>query len=116
MKFLIQVIAIAVAAFVLELFLPWWSITIAAFAAGYLLKSKQNFLAGFLAIALVWGVYSFLIDYNGAAPLADRVASILTINKTLLFFVTALIGGLVGGFAALSGSLLKKEKRKSLYY
>ncbi len=116
MKFLIQVIATAIAAFALELFLPWWSVALAAFALGYLLKSKQNFLAGFLAIAFLWGVYAFLIDFNGAAPLADRVAAILTINKTLLFAVTAFIGGLVGGFAALSGSLLRKEKRKSLYY
>jgi len=116
MKFVLQFIAIAIGAFVLELFLPWWSIAIVAFAFGYLLKSKQNFLAGFLALALLWGAYAFFIDARGAAPLAERVAGIFTINKTLLFFITAFIGGIVAGFAALSGSLLKRSKRKSLYY
>ena len=53
MKFIIQLIAIALAAFVLELFMPWWCIAIAAFAAGYALKSKANFFAGLLGIALL---------------------------------------------------------------
>lgn len=116
MKFSIQLLVIGVVATVLQLFFPWWSIVFAALGGGYLLKSKQNFLAGFLSIALLWGGYAFILDSSGAAPLADRVAGILTINKNLLFAVTALMGGLVGGFAALTGSLLKKDKRKSLYY
>lgn len=116
MKFLIQLIAILGSALVLQLFFPWWTMALAAFAFGYLLKSNQNFFAGFLAIAILWGGYAFFLDSAGAAPLADRVAGILSINKTLLFFVTALLGGLVAGFACLTGSLLKTEKRKSLYY
>lgn len=116
MKFLFQLLFIAIGSFVIQLFLPWWSIAIIAFAAGYLIKSSQNFLAGFLGIALLWALYALWLDQNGAAPLADRVAGILSISKPLLFVLTALIGGLVAGFACLSGSILKKDKRKSLYY
>jgi hypothetical protein len=116
MKFLIQLFAILISAFVLQLFFPWWTIAITAFAFGYLLKSNQNFFSGFLAIALLWGGYAFFLDSAGAAPLAERVAGVLSINKTLLFFVTSLLGGLVAGFACLTGSLLKTEKRKSSYY
>lgn len=116
MKFLIQLIAIIASSLVLQLFFPWWSMTLAAFAFGYLLKSSQNFLAGFVAIALLWSGYAFFLDSAGAAPLADRVAGILNINKTLLFLVTGLLGGIVAGFASLTGSLLKSDKRKSLYY
>jgi hypothetical protein len=111
MKFLTQLIAIAVAAFVLELFMPWWSIVIAAFAAGYALKSKANFAAGLLGIGLLWFVKALLIDASAAAPLAERVAAIFSLNKFLLMLVTAVIGGLVGGFASMTGASLKKENR-----
>ena len=116
MKFLTQFIAIALVAFVLELFMPWWCIAIAAFAGGYALKSKANFLAGILAIALLWLIKAFITDAAASAPLTERVAAIFSLNKPLLMLVTALIGGLVGGFAAMSGAALKKEKRSDAYY
>jgi hypothetical protein len=102
------------AAFILELIMPWWSIAIAAFSAGYALKSKANFLAGLIGIALLWAVKAWMLDASGAVPLAERVATIFSLNKITLILVTALIGGLVGGFAAMSGASLKKEK--SRYY
>jgi hypothetical protein len=111
MKFVIQFIAIALAAFILELFMPWWSIAIAAFAAGYALKSKANFLAGLLGIALLWSIKAWILDASASAPLAERVAAIFSLSKPLLLLVTALVGGLVGGFAAMSGAALKKERR-----
>jgi len=111
MKFVIQFIAIALVAFILELFMPWWCIAIAAFVAGYALKSKANFLAGLLGIALLWLIKAWILDGLSAAPLADRVAAIFSLNKPLLMLATALIGGLVGGFAAMSGAALKKERR-----
>jgi hypothetical protein len=116
MKFVFQFLFILIASLIIQLFLPWWSIALVAFAGGYFLKSSQNFLAGFLSVALLWGGYAIWIDLGGAAPLADRVAGILSVSKTLLFVLTALVGGLVAGFAALSGSILKQDKRKSLYY
>ena len=116
MKFLIQLIAIILAAFILELFMPWWCIAIAAFAAGYALKSKANFLAGLLGIALLWLIKAWLLDASASAPLAERVAAIFSLSKPLLMLVTSLIGGLVGGFAAMTGASLKTEKRSDSYY
>lgn len=111
MKFLIQFIAITVVAFILELFMPWWCIVIAAFAAGYALKSKANFLAGLSGIGLLWLIKAWMLDASASAPLAERVAAIFSLSKPLLILVTILLGGLVGGFAAMSGAALKKEKR-----
>ena len=112
MKFVIQFVAITLAGFVLELFMPWWCIAVAAFAAGYALKSKANFLAGLLGISLLWFVKVWLVDASSAAPLAERVAGIFSLTKPLLVLVTVLIGGLVGGFAAMSGAVLRKEKKQ----
>lgn len=114
MKFILQVIAVIAAGFILELIMPWWCIAIAAFLGGYVLKSNANFLAGFLGIALLWATKAWLIDSSAAEPLTEKVAAIFTISKTMLFMVTALIGGVVGGFACMSGASLKKEKRR--YY
>lgn len=104
------------AAFVLELFMPWWCIAIPALAAGYALKSKANFLAGLLGIALLWLIKALIVDISASAPLAERVAAIFSLNKPLLILVTSLIGGLVGGFAAMTGASLKREKQSDSYY
>ena len=109
MKFLIQFLVILVSAYVLELFLPWWSIAISGAAGGYFFKSGISFLSGFLAIALLWTGKAYLIDMTAAVPLTDQIATILLIkSKALLFLITALVGGLVGGFSSLTGSLAKK--------
>lgn len=108
MKFITQLIAIALISFALELTMPWWSIAIAAFGCGYLFRSRQNFLAGFLGIALLWSVKALLLNQASESILTEGVAKIFSLNKPLLFLVTAVIGGLVGGFAATAGSALKQ--------
>jgi hypothetical protein len=81
-------------------------------------NSNANFGAGFLGIALLWTVKALLIQNVAAAPLAERVAMIFPLqgNKVLLFLVMALLGGLVGGFAAMTGSALHKKKKTGSYY
>ena len=116
MKFIMQVVVIAVLAYLLELLLPWWSIAIAAFAGGTLLKTRANFLAGFLGIGLLWLIAALLNENDAAAPLTDRVALIFKVSKPVLLFIMSVIGGLAGGFAAMTGALLRKEKRRSYYY
>jgi hypothetical protein len=116
MKFLIQLIFILFFGFILELFLPWWSIAVAAFAGGMLFNTRANFGAGFLAIALLWTLRALLIESSAAAPLTDRVAAIFMTTKPVLFIITAMIGGLVGGFAAMTGSALHKSKKRGSYY
>lgn len=115
MKIAVQLAFILLLGFILELFLPWWSIAIAAFAGGMIFNSRANFTAGFFAIALLWTIKALLIESIAAATLTERVASIFMLNKPLLFLVMALIGGLVGGFAAMTGSALQGNKRKNYY-
>jgi len=116
MRFIIQLIAITMLAAVFELFLPWWSIAFAAFIGGALLNSRVNFLAGFIGVALLWSITSLIIDASAAAPLSERVAKTLFLPRPMLFVVTAAIGGIVGGFAAMAGGALRKEKRRMKYY
>jgi hypothetical protein len=115
MKFIIQLITIIALAYILSLFLPWWSIVIAGFFGGYMVKSSHNFLAGFFGIGLLWSVHALIINITSAVPLADKIAQIMMVNSApLLILITGVIGGLVGGLSAVTGSLTKKEKRS--YY
>jgi hypothetical protein len=110
MKFAIQFVVIFILAYLLELFLPWYTIAIAALIGG-LLNSRFNFFAGFLAIALLWTLKAALIESESSSDLANRVALIFPVKqKALLYVVMALIGGLVAGFAAMAGSALRKKK------
>ena len=118
MKFLIQIIAIMITAWILELFGPWYAIALAAFTFGYVLKSNANFFAGFLGIAILWIFRMWITDINAAENLnlAEAVSKIFPLNsKALLYVVSAFLAGLVGGFACLTGSLLKSEKKKGYY-
>lgn len=111
MKFTLQVVAIIITAYILELFLPWYSIAIAAFIFGYLLRSDLNFLAGFIAIGFLWFVKAALIDSASTSLLADQVAQIFPLKqKVWLYLVTVVLGGLVGGFAAMTGAALGRKK------
>lgn len=116
MKFLIQVLVIIVLGFALESFFPWWTIAFAAFIGGLIFNTRANFAAGFLAIALLWTLKALWIESSAAAPLAERVATIFSVNKPILFVITATLGGLVGGFASMTGSALHKKRNKSSYY
>ena len=112
MKFLLQIFGIVVLAHMFEIFLPWYSIALAAFIMGYIFKSKANFLAGFLGIALLWLFKAWLMTSASTTDLAERVAHLFTFDrKEWLFLLMAVAGGLVGGFSALTGALLKPKKR-----
>jgi hypothetical protein len=116
MRFIIQVLVITILASIMELFLPWWSIALAAAVGGYLFSTGANFLAGFLSIVILWVITSITIDLTAGAALTEKVAAIFSTTKPVLFVITALIGGLVGGFAAMAGGALRKDRRRMKYY
>jgi len=109
MKFIIQLGAIMFSSHLIAIFMPWYCIAFSAFAMGYFLKSNANFLAGFLAIAILWTFNAWLAESSSGTDLADRVAALFSLkHKEFLYVLMAVVGGLVGGFAALTGSLLKR--------
>ncbi|HTF20224.1 MAG TPA: hypothetical protein VK658_19270 [Chryseolinea sp.] len=110
MRFIVQFIAIVITAHLLGLFLPWYACAAVAFIAGYFLKSSQNFLAGFLAIAVLWTFNAWMADLDSSSSLPLRVAQLLGVGSAgMVYVLTAVVGGLVGGFATMSGAMLKTE-------
>ncbi|HAO45859.1 MAG TPA: hypothetical protein PLZ45_14865 [Ferruginibacter sp.] len=115
MKFIVSLLLTALLSFAACLYLPWWSIALAAFAVAALIPQKpgRSFFAGFLALFLLWGLLSLWMSNANEHILAHKI-SLLMLNMDnpwLLVLATALIGALVAGFAALSGSFLRRSNR-----
>ncbi|WBA41392.1 hypothetical protein [Hymenobacter canadensis] len=109
---LLLFLLILVLATVAQLFLTWWVITplcvgLAFFSAT---TAGQAFVAGFLGIGLGWLGLAGWLSLQNHHLLAHRVAQLLPLggSAVALVLVTALIGGLVGGLAALAGSWLRQ--------
>lgn len=88
-----------------SIFSYWWLIIVDAFVAALFFgrSAGQAYLSGFVAVALVWFGQAFYIDVQNEHLLIAKIGDLFSLSPELLFAVTAVIGGLVAGFAALSG-------------
>ncbi|HEY0898734.1 MAG TPA: hypothetical protein VGD90_05330 [Sphingobacteriaceae bacterium] len=100
---------ILLAALVLQLFLHWWIIGVVAFGI-CLFKAKsggQAFRHSFTAIFLLWALVALYHTLQNKNILATRVGEMFMLNFTnnwiVLVLITALLGGLVAGFAGIAG-------------
>jgi hypothetical protein len=115
MKFLVAIILTALLAFISGLFLPWWGIAVTSLLVALLVHQKAGkaFLAGFLGVLLLWAALAWWIDMKNNGLLSKKIASVLPLggNAIFLILITGLIGGLVAGFAAMSGSFLRSSAK-----
>jgi hypothetical protein len=116
MKFLISILLIALLSYIACLYGPWWSIAIVAFLVTLLIPQSlvRSFLSGFLAIFLLWGLLALMMDMKNDSFLSEKVAQLFKLGAAslLLIVITGIIGGLVGGFAGMTGAALRPAKRK----
>ena len=95
--------------------LPWWVAVIITFAASFYFGNKPGiaFISGFGGMAIAWIIMALIKSIPNDNLLATRVAHLFFLpNWIVLLLVTALIGGLIGGMAALSGTLVKGALKK----
>ena len=107
---MILALLIIITAFILNLFLPWWSIAIPGLIFGYLFHKKAgaSFGWGFLALFLLWGGQALYIHIANGGILSSRIAEMMNIGSPfLVVLLTGIIGGLVSGIAALAGTFFK---------
>ncbi len=111
MKFIVSIALTMLLCFCACLFLPWWSIAIVSFLVAAIIAQtpSASFITGFIALFLLWGALSFWISTNNNHILAHRVSLLIfkMDNPFLLIIVTALIGALIAGFAALTASYIR---------
>src|SRR4051812_12025766 len=116
MKFIIALVLTALLGYLFPMFLPWWSFAITSFLVSAFIRQRpwKSFLAGFIALLLLWGIYATVIDSANQHILSTKVAQILPFKGSYLALTvaTASIGGLLSGMAALTGSYLYQEREQ----
>ncbi|MEO0896402.1 MAG: hypothetical protein AAFY71_08400 [Bacteroidota bacterium] len=132
MRFILRFLLIGLIGFLCGNYLPQyilWPTMVGAFLVGLLLSRRRKkvifgkkqapanaFLAGFLALTIVWGASAFLKDAANASLLSEKIGGIFDIflniegewilpKPLMLTIITGVIGGLAGGFAAMTGNL-----------
>lgn len=116
MKFLVAVLLTALLSFIAGIYIAWWwFFAIVAFAVALLVhqKAAKAFFSGFLALFLLWGGLAYWIDFKNESILSAKISELLPLggSSLLLIVMTGFIGGLVAGFAAMSGSFLRSAKK-----
>ncbi|MFT3705047.1 MAG: hypothetical protein QM802_21955 [Agriterribacter sp.] len=111
MKFISSILLMALVSFAACLYLPWWSIAVVAFVVSIAIQLKPYlaFIAAFVALFIFWGALAMYMSSSNNHLLAHKISQ-LVLKKDdpfMLIALTALIGGLVAGLSALSGSLLR---------
>lgn len=114
---MILALLIIVSAFILNLFLPWWSIALAGLIFGFVFKEKAltSFLWGFTALFILWGSQAMYTHLANDGVLTGRIAEMLGVGSPLIVvLITGVIGGIVGGLSTLTGSLMNPKKTRLL--
>lgn len=109
-------LTIIILTLVMGYFFEWWTVAIAAFIGGAIFgkSSGETFVKGMIAVIIVWLLMVCYYHFSTQGILSNKIAQILPVagNVGILIVVTALIGGLVGGFGAMSGFLVRNLFRK----
>ncbi len=91
-------------------FFPWWWPAAAAYLVGALLPRRAGsaFLSGFAGAGLAWAALAGFLDWRNHHLLSHRVAGIFHFPAgVFLLAATGLIGGGMGGLAAMAGWSLR---------
>ncbi|WP_411894487.1 hypothetical protein [Winogradskyella sp. A2] len=116
-KNIINFIATIIIAYVLSLFMGWYSVMIASIITAFLIPLKRFtvFLVPFLAIFILWVVLSYLMGSSNDFILGERIADLLSLNGNvyLLLIITGLVGGIASGVAAIFGKQLSVLNTKA---
>jgi hypothetical protein len=116
MKFIVALLLTALLSFAIGLFqfLPWYSFVFCAFVVAIVVHQKpwKAFVSGFIALFVLWIILAAIIDAANDHLLAKKIASILPLGGSpiALLVVTGVVGGLVAGMGALTGSYLRSSK------
>ena len=93
---------------------------IAAFLGSLIFRIKgfASFSAGFVAVAILWFIQMFIIDSANESILSIQVSAIFGLNSSfLMMLISSLVGGIAGGFSALTGKLFGDlfKRKKEVY-
>ena len=114
MKIIAAIILTGFLAYVVGVYgtLPWWSFVITSLIVAVAIHQRPGkaFLTGFAGVFLLWAGMALIKDAANEHILSTKVAQVLPLGGSylVLILLTGIIGGLVSGLAALTGTYLRK--------
>ena len=97
--------------FIAQNYFPFWSMAAVAAIIALFFKYKNSasgFAIGFSAAFLLWCAYAYTLNLENLGLLAAKLGTLFNVSGNYLPYATGLIGGLLGGFGAMTGSLARK--------
>ncbi|MFY0255826.1 hypothetical protein ACDQ55_17935 [Chitinophaga sp. 30R24] len=114
MKSFAHFLLILIVAYVVGMVMPWWSVAVVAFLVTLLLPLApgKSFFSGFIGVFVLWLILAFYMDVRNDHLLANRMSQMILQIKSapLIGVVSAFLGGLVAGFAALTAAYIRAPK------
>jgi hypothetical protein len=114
LKFIVSLLLSALLAYAVGIYgnLPWWCfvITNCIVAIAIVQTPGKAFLSGALGVGLLWLILAFVIDAQNQHILSVKVANLLPLKGSFiaLIAITSIVGFLLGGLSALTGSFVRK--------
>jgi len=110
MRFLSTLVSTFTLAWLLGLWLPFWSLSLAGVIAGFMLRPGgwKALLAGVLAGALLWGGLAFAADSANGHILATRIGALFGMGAGGMVALTAALGALLAGLGTLLGDRVRE--------
>ena len=118
MKFIVAILLHAFLAFAVGLYsqFPWWLfVGTSGIVAFFMVDAPaKSFFAGFVGVGALWAGLATAKDLANAHLLSSKVAQILPLGGSYiaLIVITGVVGGLLGGFAALTGAYFRSKSTK----
>ncbi len=104
-------VAVLAAGFIAGYYLDWWTLAVVAAVVAIIrnMSPKESFAYGLLAGSTLWGMYAGFLNSANAGILATKMGGLFPVKLTSAHFIqiTTLMGGLLGGLGAMTGSLLR---------
>jgi len=109
MRFFLAFLLTLLLAWSLGLWLPYWSLSLAAMLIGFLVHPSawKALFAGLLAGALLWGGLAYSADAANTHILATRVGALFGTSAAGMVGITAAFGALLAGLGALLGDRIR---------
>ncbi len=94
-----------------QLLFPWWSIALVAFYVGFWVYESpaKSFVYGTAAVTLLWLTYAIIQNSMNTGIISGSISNMMDgkLSVAQLTTFTGVIGGLVGGFSAMTGTMLR---------
>lgn len=96
---------------IIQFFIPWWAVTIILFLTGlvFFVNAGKSFLYGILTGLIVWPITAAYQEVGSHVSASEVIGNLLGgMPNLLVYLVTGLIGGIVYGLSATTGTFLRK--------